>query len=248
VLNNDRIDFEGKSIILIPNNVVHGFEWKKDIEGKVISIDTNYFIDLFFDFADLFRFFGEPKIISKIPENIFCRLKHITDNILSELENKQVFTDRIVKNLLEFLTINMFRDFFYNKSIIDGKNLSEVKVYNQFRSLLIKYEQNRNDLGFFTKNLNVSLGKLNKACTFVTGKPAHNSITEQVLCEAKMLLTISDLSIANISEKLHFSNQNYFSRFFKKHTKLTPIEFRKKSAISTIKEGNKSDKLTENGI
>ncbi|MBQ7822163.1 MAG: AraC family transcriptional regulator [Clostridia bacterium] len=44
---------------------------------------------------------------------------------------------------------------------------------------------------------------------------------------SKELLKNTDISIAQISERVGISNQNYFSRIFKKHTGMTPTEFRK---------------------
>ncbi|MEG0379337.1 MAG: helix-turn-helix transcriptional regulator, partial [Eubacterium sp.] len=45
--------------------------------------------------------------------------------------------------------------------------------------------------------------------------------------ESCYLLKTTELSIAEISEKTGFEDANYFSRQFKKHTGLTPKEYRK---------------------
>ena len=49
------------------------------------------------------------------------------------------------------------------------------------------------------------------------------------LDEAKMLLAHSHHSISQIATFLSFSNQSYFTSVFKKHCKLTPLEYREKS-------------------
>jgi len=51
-------------------------------------------------------------------------------------------------------------------------------------------------------------------------------ITDQRISYAKYLLCNSDLSIKDISSKIGYSDQNYFSRVFKKHTGKTPSNYK----------------------
>jgi YesN/AraC family two-component response regulator len=41
------------------------------------------------------------------------------------------------------------------------------------------------------------------------------------------LLATENLKIREIAEKLEFTNEFYFSRFFKKHSGMAPAQFRK---------------------
>ena len=51
---------------------------------------------------------------------------------------------------------------------------------------------------------------------------------ELKLAKAKELLYSTNLSVAEISSKLHFENIGQFSTFFKKKTGVPPLTFRKK--------------------
>ena len=46
--------------------------------------------------------------------------------------------------------------------------------------------------------------------------------------KAKQLLTDSDLNIAEVSKQVGFTDHNYFSKVFKKYTKMTPTSYRRK--------------------
>jgi len=46
------------------------------------------------------------------------------------------------------------------------------------------------------------------------------------LTEAKVLLKQTEKTISEIAHELKFEDQSYFSRFFKKHTCVTPQEYR----------------------
>lgn len=56
-------------------------------------------------------------------------------------------------------------------------------------------------------------------------------IVDVLLKRITTLLLTSHLSVKEISHRLGFSSEYYLSRFFKKHTKLSPTEFRKQPFV-----------------
>lgn len=63
----------------------------------------------------------------------------------------------------------------------------------------------------------------------IMGKSPMSYLLDLRLNKAKELLEDTELSVLAISEALGFSNQFYFSRQFKKHTALSPTEYRRKT-------------------
>lgn len=55
---------------------------------------------------------------------------------------------------------------------------------------------------------------------------AKEFIDHTVALEIKMLLKSTDLSVQEIAYRLHFPDQSYLGRFFKKHTGESPTEYR----------------------
>ena len=60
------------------------------------------------------------------------------------------------------------------------------------------------------------------------GMTPHKFNENIIIDHAVELLDNSDLSIKEIAAKLHFTNEYYFSRFFKRHMKISPGNFRNK--------------------
>lgn len=58
------------------------------------------------------------------------------------------------------------------------------------------------------------------------GKTVGEYIADQRMSYAKYLLSAGDFSIKDISRKIGYSDQNYFTRVFKKHTGYTPSRYR----------------------
>ena len=82
------------------------------------------------------------------------------------------------------------------------------------------------------KALYITPNHLNKSVKEVTGESASVFIEKAKLTEAKFLLYQTDIPVSEIAERVGILDQSYFSRFFKKHEALTPLQFRKKIDLS----------------
>jgi AraC family transcriptional activator of pobA len=78
----------------------------------------------------------------------------------------------------------------------------------------------------FANQLNVHVNHLNRAVKEATQKTTTQLIAERVLQEAKILLKHSAWSVSEVAYALGFTEATHFNNFFKKHTQLTPSQFR----------------------
>jgi AraC-like DNA-binding protein len=73
--------------------------------------------------------------------------------------------------------------------------------------------------------LHTSPARLNDACKMV-GKSAQSVIKERIVLEAKNMLFHTDKTVAEVASELTFSDASNFVKFFKAHTRLTPLQYR----------------------
>lgn len=78
----------------------------------------------------------------------------------------------------------------------------------------------------FASKLNIHTNHLNRLVKKVTQKTTTQVIAERILQEGKLLLRHTAWNVSEIAFSLGFSETSHFNNFFKKHTKLTPLEFR----------------------
>jgi AraC family transcriptional activator of pobA len=97
-----------------------------------------------------------------------------------------------------------------------------------FKDLVAQHYLTKRQVNDYAKLLYVTPNHLNKTIKTVTGKTASLFISEMILLEAKILLKQSNMNVAEIAFYLSFDDTSYFSRFFKKLSSVTPMEFRKK--------------------
>jgi len=96
----------------------------------------------------------------------------------------------------------------------------------KFRDLLeIGYRKNW-PVAKYAKELHITTKTLNNIMKAETGKTTSTLINERIILEAKRQLCHTDAFVNEIGFYLGFHDPSYFVKFFKKHVKITPSQFR----------------------
>jgi AraC-like DNA-binding protein len=114
-----------------------------------------------------------------------------------------------------------------NNSGVSGENRA-VQLVRKFRILVRKEFKTMKSPSSYAEALNISRGYLTDVIREVTGRSAQYWIHQEVLIEAKRLLSFTQLSVKEISYDLGYSDHAYFSRLFSKIEGCPPSEFRNK--------------------
>ncbi|WP_221404924.1 helix-turn-helix domain-containing protein [Halpernia frigidisoli] len=117
--------------------------------------------------------------------------------------------------------------------ILNVNTLKDDKM-EQFRLLLDKNFLTLHKPNDYAELLLITSNTLSKKSIKYFGKTPSQLIQDRLVLEAKKLLHLTTFSIKEIAFRLQFNDEYYFSRFFKKCTKLSPQTFRKKGGISEI--------------
>lgn len=104
--------------------------------------------------------------------------------------------------------------------------LKYFEVFSEFQRLLTTKHENTHDAKIFAEMMAISYKHLNEICKQVVNKTAKQIIDDFVILEAKRLLVASSLSSKEISYILGFDEPTNFNKYFKKHTDLSPTDFR----------------------
>jgi AraC family transcriptional activator of pobA len=165
---------------------------------------------------------------------IFLKKKQIKNlmDLLEIVNSKLLISDsRVFKKELILLSFNLFLyelASYYYKAAWPArvKYSSTEKTAVHFFRLLEIHCRAQHSVRFYADALNISSGHLTKTIKQITEITAKQCIENALILEAKILLQNSDFTILKISEELKFANTSFFSNFFKKHTSLSPSEYR----------------------
>ena len=101
-------------------------------------------------------------------------------------------------------------------------------LFQRFAKLINDAQPPFTSLTDYAQKLCVTPKYLSAICKQLSGRTASELINEEIIRQAQILLLDSQLSIKEIAERLGFLNQSHFGTFFRRHTSISPLAFRKK--------------------
>lgn len=100
------------------------------------------------------------------------------------------------------------------------------EMCREFIKLVMYHYTTQRNVAFYAEHLGVTVSHFCSTIKKETGKTALEIITGIVLMDIKAQLKSTDLPIKEIAFSLGFNNMSFFNRYFKRHTGMTPQEFR----------------------
>ncbi len=228
------IDFEqfevkpGQLYFMIPGQV-HTWSFKGNEDGYIINCSE----------ALINAFLPEEEVAAKMPllrgiasdsvinlaAKPLKRVGALMQAIINEVQNHDRFTRAMVCAHLMELFVTVARE--SNAALPAGALQQNYLVLYNFRKLVGEYYASKHLPKDYASLLYITPNHLNAVCNELLGKPAGEVIRDRVLLEAKRLLVNAGLGVAEIAWQLGFSDNSYFTKFFKKYEGVTPEEFRK---------------------
>ncbi len=103
-----------------------------------------------------------------------------------------------------------------------------IDIYNRFVSLVAEHYRSAHDVAFYADRLCITTRYLSQVTDNVVAKSPKQIIADYLLSEAKTYLGTTRLTIQEIADRLGFSSQALFCKFFKSQEKTSPSEYRNK--------------------
>lgn len=156
----------------------------------------------------------------------YDQLVQMMQAILSEIDRFPVKDQHVLRALLYYATM------FYNRLYLQQHQLSGTEQFNryilQFRKLVDNHFREIRTVEYYAEQLHVSPGYLNELIRKHIGCSAKQFILNRTMLEAKRLVGYTDQAISEIATALNFESSTYFNRTFLKHTRQTPLNYRRK--------------------
>ena len=96
----------------------------------------------------------------------------------------------------------------------------------QFKALLDRHFREHWPVQSYADTMGLTAGQLSRICREVLGMSALDVINARLVHEAQRELVYTVGSVKQLAAELGFEDDAYFSRFFKRHTGLSPRDFR----------------------
>ncbi|MGF7038768.1 AraC family transcriptional regulator [Mucilaginibacter lappiensis] len=229
------IDFEnfevkpGQIYFMIPGQV-HSWSFEGFTDGYIINFSASFIQSFILQhgYLDNFSFFSGnlADAVINLPDETYAAVKPLFETILAEAASPATASADMIRLLMLqiFILVNRLSA----NPVLGGNSSYNQILLKSFKNLI---EHHYTDIKLpkdYAAMLYITPNHLNAVCKDLMGVSAGELIRNRVLLEAKRMLTNPQLSISEISLKLNFSDNSYFTKFFKKLEDITPEEFRKK--------------------
>lgn len=139
-----------------------------------------------------------------------------------------LYSNNIAKGLIYSLLSEFMSIYHEHKDVSNNQKTSrQEEIIDQFFKLLKENCKQERNVEFYADKMCLTPKYLSSLIKRVTGKSVFEWINTTSIILAKILLKTKEQSISQIAEELNFPNPSFFCRFFKKHTGMTPNEYRK---------------------
>jgi AraC-like DNA-binding protein len=138
-------------------------------------------------------------------------------------------TDALRAKLYEILVL---ADRWYGERWGSPMPLETAGAVERFRDLLEARLYTEHRVTGYARAVGLTAGHLSALCRRQTGRSAGAHVRDRLALEAKRLLLYTDMTAAQVADRLGFDDPAYFARFFKREAGAPPSVYRARNAAS----------------
>lgn len=217
-------------IILLPGSVLMFSERTEDFRVTFCAFSFNLFSEASYRM--------DPSLFHALRDRpINYSPTHIVEGMTAWLQmaaytyrdRGNIFRITIFKNRLQNLLLEVcdkIRRFSMKEPSTLDVTTRQTELFQRFVGLVHENSSQEREVTFYADRLCISTRYLSTIVRSIARASAKEFIDRAVMLEIKMLLQSTDLSVQEIAYRLHFPDQSYLGRYFKKHTGASPTEYR----------------------
>lgn len=234
VIDGNRYEIKPPCVFFMSPGQAHKLELSSDIEGYIFIFTSDFYLLNRSDQNSLieFPFFytihqdNPPLLLGNEEDVIF--LERIFLQGISELKKTGSFSIEMLRSILDLILTTCSARYKANQSSV-SKGKGQILVKRFYQLVEENYPKNLS-LSDYALMLSVTPNHLTQTVRQFTGKTSVQVIKLKQILEIKRLLVHTNLNVTEIATRLNFDDQSYFSKFFKRETDLTPLQYRSQSS------------------
>lgn len=169
--------------------------------------------------------------VFQLDERGKAMIEHNFIQIKRRIEEPHLFQKEILGRQLQIFLLDLWEIYKNAMENIQQTDNSSALLFTRFMNLLPEYSKTEREVAFYADKLCVSAKYLSEVVKKSSGHPASYWINGYAMQEILAYLKRSNLTFAEISNRMNFYNPAHFTRFVKKQTGDSPSELKIKLNI-----------------
>ncbi|HBY51434.1 MAG TPA: AraC family transcriptional regulator [Marinilabiliales bacterium] len=233
VIDGNKYEIKPPCVFFMSPGQAHKLELSNDIDGYIFIFTADFYLlnrsnqNSLIEFPFFYTIHQDNPPLQFENEEDVRFLERLFLQGISELKNLDTHSIEMLRSILDLiLTTCSSRYKITEGSINKGKGQILVKRFYQ----LVEENYLKNlSLADYAAMLLVTPNHLTQTVKQFTGRTSIQVIKMKQILEIKRLLVHTNLNVNEISAMLHFDDQSYFSKFFKRETNFSPLQYRSRS-------------------
>ena len=237
IIDEQQFPFSDHTIYFTNPGHIKAFHIESVKDAYIITLTESFLRenvhpDIFAEFPFLLAETVPPKTLAS---HDYAEFETLYQQLYKECQADSVYKSKLMGNLFVVLLLKIKERFWldYNPINEGDRNSQIVKSFLKFleqaftKATLPNSQYQPLQAQDFANALNLHPNYLNSVIKSKTGKTINEWVSARLLSIAKALLVNTNYTAKEIAYRLGFSEATHFSRFFRKHTKATPSQYKK---------------------
>ena len=233
VIDGNNYEIKPPCVFFMSRGQAHKLELSQDIEGYIFIFTADFYL---LNRTDQNRLIEFPFFYTIHQDNPPLQLENESDiRFLEDLFRKGIaeiarpdgYSVEMLRSILDLILTTCSARYQVSESLMN-KGKGQILVKRFFHFLEENHRKNLS-LNEYAQMIGVTANHLTQTIKQLTGKTSSQIIKDKQLLEIKRLLVHTNLSVSEIAGQLNFDDQSYFTKFFKRETGVTPLQYRSDS-------------------
>ena len=230
VIDANKYRIKPPCVFFMSPGQAHKLELSQDIEGYIFIFTADFYLlnrsnrNSLIEFPFFYTIHQDNPPLQLNNEGDIRFLESLFRQGIAEIDQSGEHIPGMLRSILDLILTTCASRYPVNENPLNkGKGQILVK---KFFHLIEENNQKNLSPGDYAGLIGVTANHLTQTVKVLTGKTSLQIIKAKQLLEIKRLLVHTNLNISEIASQLNFEDPSYFSKFFKRETGLTPLQYR----------------------
>jgi AraC-like DNA-binding protein/mannose-6-phosphate isomerase-like protein (cupin superfamily) len=232
IIDGNKYEIQPPCVFFMSPGQAHKIEFSNDIEGYIFIFTSEFYLinqtnqNRLIEFPFFFTIRQENRPLMLESKQDVQFLETLFKKGIAEIEKREKFSVDLLRSVLDLVLTSCAVLYKPDENLLPkGKGNIVVK---KFLQLVEENYQNNLTVNEYADKLSITPNHLTQTVNQLTGKTSSQIIKAKQVLEIKRLLVYTNLSVTEIAGQLNFPDQSYFTRFFKRETGISPLQYRTK--------------------
>ena len=221
--------FQKDSLYFISPGQVHFHNFHFPVKGYLIVFNSDFLIfppennKQMYEISFFHRVRESP--VLRLTKDQAAKINALVQTIYDEYRSEQRDRVSLLRAYLHILIVQAQR--LYDVASAKDGSVKESSLVRRFMQLVSENFARDRSVQAYANSLGMNANHLSDTIKALTGRSPGWIIRRQIVLEAKRLLAVTDLTVAEIGYTMNFEDPSYFSRFLRRETGLSPSKLRR---------------------